>query len=112
MMLRILSNTCFGLALGATLLLKLCEVPVEWVGFAVFCVGLTAILTNLMLIRFLGLGGIAGLSIVFHNLAGNSTLAASLIFLTAGLLGFGVFLAFSADLSHAGKEKNKEPSDR
>ena len=111
-MLRTLSNTCFGLALGITFLLRLLKLPEDWVWFAVFCVGLTAILTNFMLVRFTGLGGVAGLSIVYHNLAGSSTAAAFLIILTAGLLTCGVFLAFCADIAHAENTQPKENPNR
>ena len=108
MMLRSVSNSCFGLALGTSLLLKLFDVREEWVWFAVFCVGLTAILTNLMLVRFMGLGGVGGMSIIYHNLAGISAPAAFLTILTAGLLCSGVFMAVCADIAHSAHKVSKE----
>ena len=107
-MLRMMSNTCFGLAFATANLLRLFEVREDWIWFAVFCVGLTVVLTNLMLVRFSGLAGVAGLSIVFHNLAGVSAPAAFLTILTAGLLSSGVFLAFCADLGHSVRKERKD----
>lgn len=108
-MLRLLSNSCFGLALGTVFLLNLFEVGEDWIGFAVFCVCLAAILTNFMLVRFLGLGGVGGLSIIFQHLGGSSIGAAFLILLSAGLLCAGVFLAVYADFTRPALKGNKEP---
>jgi hypothetical protein len=106
-MLRCQFNFCFSLALGTITLLKLTGVREDWIWFALFCVGVTAILTNFMLVRFMGLGGVGGLSILYHNLADISAPVAFLILLTAGLLSSGVFLAVWADLTHsASKERN------
>jgi hypothetical protein len=107
-MLRMFSNTCFGLALGTTFLIRLFNVSEDWIRFAVFCVCMTMFLTNFMPVRFMGLGGVAGLSIVFYNLAGISLPAILLTIFTAGLLTSGVFLAFCADLPHSAKEETKE----
>ena len=111
-MLRMFSNTCFGLALGTTFLFRLFNVSEDWIRFAVFCVCMTTVLTNFMLVRFMGFGGVAGLSIVFHNLVGISVPAALLTIFTAGLLTSGVFLAVCADLAHSAKNETEEKHNR
>jgi hypothetical protein len=107
-MLRNLSNSCFALALGTALLLRLSEVREDWIWLAVLCVGLTTILTNFIQVRFMGLGGVGGLSMIYHNLAGISAPAAYLTILTASLLSGGVILAVCADIAHSEHKGYKE----
>ncbi len=73
---------------------------------------MTTILTIFMLVRFMGLGGVAGLSIVFHNLAGISVPTALLTIFTAGLLTSGVFLPVCSDLAHSAKKETEEKHNR
>ncbi len=100
-MLRSFSNACFGLALGTCLLMRLFGARDEWVLFVAICVALTAILTNLMLIRYMGFAGVAGLSLIYQDVASVSTPATGLIILTAILLVGGIILALCADLGRA-----------
>jgi hypothetical protein len=80
--------------------MKLLTVQDELVWLAVFSVVVSAILTNLMWIRFIGIAGIDGLSIVYIKLVSSSLPGTILTVLTSLLLVIAVFLAIYADLSH------------
>ena len=97
---RNLSNMCFGVALSGSLLMKLFEVRDELIWLAEFSVAVSAILTNFMWIRSMGIAGVSGLSIVYFKLGGSSLPGAILTILTAALLVIAVFMAIYADLSH------------
>ena len=99
-MARNLSNMCFGVALGGSLLMKLFEVRDELIWLAVFSVVVSAILTNFMWIRSMGIAGVGGLSIVYFKLGGSSLPGTILTILTATLLVIAVFMAIYIDLSH------------
>src|SRR5450759_4687825 len=99
-MTRNLSNMCFGAALSGSLLMKLFEVRDELIWLAVFSVAVSAILTNFMWIRSMGIAGVSGLSIVYFKLGGSSLPGAILTILTAFLLVIAVFIAIYADFSH------------
>ena len=99
-MLRNLSNMCFGVALSGSLLMKLFEVRDELIWLAVFSVAVSAILTNFMWIRSMGIAGVGGLSIVYFKLGGSSFPGTILTILTTALLVIAVFTAIYADLSH------------
>ena len=92
---------CFTLALSSALLMKLFAVQDELVWLAVFSVFASAILTNLMWIRSMGIAGISGLSIVYFKLSNGSSLPGTILtILTSLLLVIAVFLAIYADLSY------------
>ena len=91
---------CFALALSTALLMKLFAVQDELVWLAVFSVLVTAILTNLMWIRSMGIAGISGLSIVYFKLGNSSFPGTILTVLTTLLLVIAVLLAIYADLSY------------
>jgi hypothetical protein len=90
---------CFALALSIALLMKLFTVQDELVWLAVFSVVVSAILTNLMRIRSIGIAGIGGLSIVYIKFGSGSLPGTILTVLTSLLLVIAVLLAIYADLS-------------
>jgi hypothetical protein len=111
-MTRNLSNACFGLALIISLLMKLFVVQAELIWLAVFSVAVSAILTNLMRIRFIGIAGIGGLSMVYSQLSSSSLPGTILTALTTALLVMAVLLITCIDLSQPlkndqGDEKNE-----
>ena len=112
-MTRQLSNMCFGVALSSSLLMKLFAVQDELIWLAVFSVAVSAILTNFIWIRSMGIAGVSGLSIVYFKLGGSSLPGTILTILTTALLVAAVFLAICSDLSHPsysnqGEEKRHE----
>ena len=94
---------CFALALSIALLMKSFAVQDELVWLAVLSVFVSAILTNLMLIRSIGIAGISGLSIVYFKLGSGSLAGTILTVLTTLLLVIAVLLAIYADLAHPSK---------
>ena len=80
--------------------MKLFAVRDELIWLAVFSVAVSAILTNFMWIRSMGIAGLGGLSIVYFKLGGSSLPGAILTILTTALLVIAVLMAIYADLSH------------
>ena len=104
---------CFGAALSGSLLMKLFAVQDELIWLAVFSVAVSAILTNFMRIRSMGIAGVGGLSIVYFKLGSSSLPGTILTILITTLLVLAVFMAISADVSHPlnsnqGDEKKQE----
>ena len=97
-MARNLSTLSFAMALSSSLLMKLFAVPEESIWLSVFCVAASAILTNFMWVRSMGIAGISGLSIVYFKLGSSSLPGTVLTILTTVLLIAAVFLAIYADL--------------
>lgn len=87
------------MALSCSLLMKIFKVPEELIWLAVFCVAASAILTNFMWIRSMGIAGISGLSIVYFKLGSSSLPGTVLTILTTVLLIAAVFMAIYADIS-------------
>ena len=87
------------MALSSSLLMKIFAVPEELIHLAVFCVVASAILTNFMWIRSMGIAGISGLSIVYFKLGSSSLPGTVLTILTTVLLIAAVFMAIYADIS-------------
>jgi hypothetical protein len=87
------------MALSSSLLMKIFAVPEELIQLAVFCVAVSAILTNFMWIRSMGIAGISGLSIVYFKLGSSSLPGTVLTILTTVLLIAAVFMAIYADIS-------------
>ena len=85
--------------MSGSLLMKLFEVRDELIWLAVFSVAVSAILTNFMWIRSMGIAGVGGFSIVYFKLGGSSLPGAILTILTTALLVIAVFMAIYADLS-------------
>ena len=79
--------------------MKIFTVPEELIWLAVFCVAVSAILTNFMWIRSMGIAGISGLSIVYFKLGSSSLPGTVLTILTTVLLIAAVFMAIYADIS-------------
>ena len=102
-MVRNFSNMCFALALSIALLMNSFAVQDELVWLAVLSVFVSAILTNLMWIRSMGIAGIGGLSIVYIELGSGSLPGTILTVITTLLLVIAVFLAIYADLSYPSK---------
>ena len=99
--------------MSGSLLMKLFEVRDELIWLAVFSMAVSAILTNFMWIRSMGIAGVGGVSIVYFKLGGSSLPGAILTILTTALLVLAVFMAIYADLSHPlnsnqGDEKKHE----
>ena len=105
---RQFSNTLFGLALSSALLMKSFAVQDELIGLAVFSVLLSAILTNFMWIRSIGIAGISGLSLVYMKLGGSSLPGTILTVITAVLLSSAVLLALFADLSNSKQGEKRQ----
>lgn len=87
------------MALSSSLLMKIFVVPEELIHLAVFCVVASAILTNFMWVRSMGIAGISGLSIVYFKLGSSSLPGTVLTILTTILLIGAVFMAIYADIS-------------
>lgn len=102
---RMLSNTLFGLAIGCATLLKAFAVSDALVWLAVGSVAGAMILTNMMIIRSVGLAGVSGLSWVYMNLSGRSIPGTAIIAVVTTLLAFAVLLAIYSDLSDSSKGK-------
>ncbi len=79
--------------------MKIFAVPEELIRLAVFCVAVSAILTNFMWIRSMGIAGISGLSIIYFKLGSSSLPGTVLTILTTVLLIAAVFMAIYADIS-------------
>ena len=79
--------------------MKIFAVPEELIWLAVFSVAVSAILTNFMWIRSMGIAGISGLSIVYFKLGSSSLPGTVLTILTTVLLIAAVFMAIYADIS-------------
>ena len=105
---RQFSNTLFGLALSSALLMKSFAIQDELVGLVVFSVLLSAILTNFMWIRSIGIAGISGLSLVYMKLGGSSLPGTILTVITAVLLSSAVLLAIFADLSNSKQGEKRQ----
>ena len=88
---------CFGLAMGSSLMMKSFNIQDEFVGLAISSVLVSAILTNLMLIRSMGIVGISGFSLLYSMLGSSSLPGTILTIISAILLVFAVLLAISAD---------------
>ena len=87
------------MALSCSLLMKIFTVPEELIWLAVFSVAASAILTNFMWIRSMGIAGISGLSIVYFKLGSSSLPGTVLTILATVLLIGAVFMAIYADIS-------------
>jgi membrane protein implicated in regulation of membrane protease activity len=96
------------MALSSSLLMKIFAVPEELIQLAVFCVAVSAILTNFMWIRSMGIAGISGLSIVYFKLGSSSLPGTVLTILTTVLLIGAVFMAIYAEKK---KKKNSNQGD-
>jgi len=79
--------------------MKIFTVPEELIWLTVFSVAASAILTNFMLIRSMGIAGISGLSIIYFKLGSSSLPGTVLTILTTVLLIAAVFMAIYADIS-------------
>lgn len=104
-MMRNISNLSFGLALASALLMKLFAIQNELIWFSVSCVAVTAILTNLMRVRSIGVAGVCGLSIVYSKLNWGSLPGILLTTLTAAFLVAAVLMAICADISLSSKDE-------
>ena len=102
---RIMANTLFALAISGSLLMDACKVPRQFMLLTLFSVAVSAILTNLMWIKSVGLVGIGGLSLVYSGLAGQNLAGTVLIIGIAILMTSAVVLMFFADLTYQSKRK-------
>jgi hypothetical protein len=102
---RIIANTLFSFAIGGSLLMDACNVPRPIVLLALFSVAVSAVLTNLMWIKSIGLVGIGGLSLVYSGLAGQNLTGTILTIVIAILMTCAVVLMLFADLSYPSKRK-------
>lgn len=105
---RILANTLFLSAIGCALLMQAFQVPQRLALFAFFCVALSAILANMMWVRSVGLIGIGGLSLVYHEIAGSHLVGTFLVAVTTALLIAAVILLVFADISYSSKGKKAD----
>ncbi len=106
---RLFSTSCFAAALSGCLLMRLASVPETLMYLALASVTVSAILSNLMWLRSMGLMGIGGLSLVFSQLSGQNPAGMVLVMVIAVLVGIAVVSIIFADGSHSSKrEKEKE----
>ena len=91
--------------MSGSLLMKLFGIRDELIWLAVFSVAVSAILTNSMWIRSMGIAGVGGLSIVYFKLGGSSLPGTILTILTTALLVMAVLMAIYADLFHPSNSK-------
>lgn len=105
---RILANTLFMSAIGCALLMQAFHVPQQLALFAFFCVALSTILANMMWVRSVGLIGIGGLSLVYHEIGGSNIVGTFLVAVTTALLIAAVILLVFADISYSSKGKKAD----
>ncbi len=104
---RLFSTSCFAAALSGCLMMRLASVPEPLMYLALASVAVSAILSNLMWLRSMGLVGIGGLSLVFSQLSGQNLAGMVLTVAIAVLLGTAVVSMIFTDGSHPSK-KQKE----
>lgn len=97
MMRRVYSNTCFAAALSGCLLMQMARVPEPVMYLALASVATSAILTNLMWLRSMGLVGMGGLSLAYSQLLGLNLAGTFLTIVVAVLVGLAVVLMIFAD---------------
>jgi hypothetical protein len=100
---RLFSTSCFAAALSGCLLMRLAGVPESLMYLALLSVTISAILSNLMWLRSMGLVGIGGLSLVFSQLSGQNLAGMLLTVVIAVLLGTAAVSMIFADVSHSSK---------
>ena len=106
---RLFSTSCFAAALSGCFLMRLASVPEPVMYLALASVTVSAILSNLMWLRSMGLVGIGGLSLVFSQLSGQNLAGIVLTVVIAVLLGTAVVSIIFADVSHSStREKENE----
>lgn len=106
---RLFSTSCFAAALSGCLLMRLASVPESLMYLALASVTVSAILSNLMWLRSMGLVGIGGLSLVFSQLSGLNLAGMVLTVVVAVLVGTAVVSMIFADGSQPSKrEKENE----
>ena len=106
---RLYSTSCFAAALSGCLLMRLAGVSESLMVLAVASVTISAILSNLMWLRSMGLVGIGGLSLVFSQLSSENMAGMILVVLFAALVATAVVLMMIADLSNqTQREKENE----
>lgn len=106
---RLFSNTCFAAALSGCFLMPLAQVPQPVMCLALASVLISAVLTNLMWLRSMGLVGIGGLSLAYSHLSGSNLAGTFLTIVIAVLVGLAVVLMIFADGSNeTQREKEME----
>lgn len=104
---RLFSTSCFAAALSGCLLMRLASVPESLMYLALFSVTVSAILSNLMWLRSMGLVGIGGLSLVFSQLSGENLAGMVLTVAITVLVGTAVVSMVFADFSHSSKREKE-----
>ncbi len=104
---RLFSTSCFAAALSGCLLMRLASVPELLMYLALASVTISAILSNLMWLRSMGLVGIGGLSLVFSRLSGQNLAGMVLVVVIAVLVGTAVVFIIFADGSHSSKREKE-----
>ncbi len=104
---RLFSTSCFAAALSGCLMMRLASVPEPLMYLALASVTVSAILSNLMWLRSMGLVGIGGLSLVFSQLSGQNLAGMVLTVAIAVLLGTAVVSMIFADGSHPSKQQKE-----
>lgn len=104
---RLFSTSCFAAALSGCLLMRLASVPESLMYLALLSVTVSAILSNLMWLRSMGLVGIGGLSLVFSQLSGQNQAGMVLTVAITVLVGTAVISMVFADFSHSSKREKE-----
>ncbi len=104
---RLFSTACFAAALSGCLMMRLASVPEPLMYLALASVTVSAILSNLMWLRSMGLVGIGGLSLVFSQLSGQNLGGMILTVVIAVLLGTAVVSMIFADGAQPSKQQKE-----
>lgn len=105
---RLMANLLFALAICIAVLLQKAGIPQNIMMLVIISVVMSAIITNLMLIKSIGLVGIGGLSLAYSQLSGHSQAATSLLILIAVLITSAVVLMIFADFPNSSKRSHSD----
>lgn len=105
---RLMANLLFALAICSAVLLQKAGIPENIMMLVIISVVMSAIITNLMLIKSTGLVGIGGLSLAYSQLSGRSQAATALLILIALLITGAVVLMIFADFSIPSKRSHSD----
>lgn len=104
---RLYSTSCFAAALSGCLLMRLAGVSESLMVLAIASVTISAILSNLMWLRSMGLAGIGGLLLVYSQLSGQNLAGVVLTTVIAALVGTAVISMIFEDLANLPKREKE-----
>ena len=104
---RLWANTLFMLAIGVAGLLKTVDVPQNISTLAIVSVVVSAVITNLMLIKSTGLLGVGGLSLAYTEVGGHHPASVLMIVITI-LTVAAIALMIFADFPNPSKRSHSD----